>query len=82
MELKNYPKLLVKNREQIECNFIFCLWKDSSLIDDYKNVVNGTDIITEDGMFYYGICQQMIKAGIDVFDNISVETFLSDKEVS
>ena len=81
MELKNYPKLLVKNREQIECNFIFCLWKDPSLIDDYKNVVNGTDIITEDGMFYYGICQQMIKAGIDVFDNISVETFLSDKEV-
>jgi len=79
MELKDYPVELTENREQIECNFIFCLWKEPELIDDYKNVVNGTDILTVDGIFYYGLCQQMYKAGYKVFDNISVVTFLADK---
>lgn len=49
-------------------------------MDDYKNIVNGTDILTEDGMFYYGLAQQLYKAGYQAFDNISLYSFLEDKK--
>lgn len=49
-------------------------------MDDYKNIVNGTDILTEDGMFYYGLAQQLHKAGYQAFDNISLYSFLEDKK--
>lgn len=75
-----YPDFLTHKRDIVECNFIFSLYKDPTLLDDYKNVVNGTDIITEDGMFYYGLVSQMYKSGYNVIDNISVHTFLSDKK--
>ena len=49
-------------------------------MDDYKNIVNGTDVLTEDGMFYYGLAQQLYKAGYQAFDNISLYSFLEDKK--
>jgi replicative DNA helicase len=81
MELKKYPKEIVQKRNVIECNFVFSLYKDPTYIDDYKNVSNGIDIITEDGIFYYGLALELYKAGYLVFDNISIYTFLSDKEI-
>lgn len=80
MDLANYPKELTVKREAIECNFIFALYKDPTLIDDYKNIINGTDILTEDGMFYYGLAQQLYKSGYQAFDNISLYSFLEDKK--
>ena len=80
MDLEKYPKELTVKRDAIECNFIFALYKDPTLLDDYKNVVNGTDILTEDGMFYYGLAQQLHKAGYQAFDNISLYSFLEDKK--
>ena len=41
-------------------------------MDDFKNIVNGTDVLTEDGMFYYGLAQQLYKAGYQAFDNFSL----------
>ena len=81
MALNDYPEKLRVKRDAIECNFIFSLYKEPSLIDDYKNIENGTDIITEDGMFYYGLAQQLYKSGHQAFDNISLYTFLEDKQV-
>lgn len=81
MDLAKYPKKLTLKREAIECNFIFALYKDPTLIDDYKNIVNGTDILTEDGIFYYGLAQQLYKAGYQAFDNISLYSFLEDKKI-
>ena len=81
MALNDYPEKLRIKRDAIECNFIFSLYKEPSLIDDYKNIENGTDIITEDGMFYYGLAQQLYKSGYQAFDNISLYTFLEDKKV-
>ena len=49
-------------------------------MDDFKNIVNGTDVLTEDGMFYYGLAQQLYKAGYQAFDNISLYSFLEDKK--
>lgn len=81
MALNDYPEKLRIKRDAIECNFIFSLYKEPSLINDYKNIENGTDIITEDGMFYYGLAQQLYKSGYQAFDNISLYTFLEDKKV-
>lgn len=76
-----YPEELTKKRKIIECNFVFALYKEPTRIDDFKNIVNGTDIITEDGVFYYGLAQNLWKAGVQVFDNISIYAYLEDKDV-
>ena len=56
MDIKNIPEELLDKREQIECSFIFTFYKDMSLIPDYETIViNGEDIITSDGQFYYGL---------------------------
>lgn len=80
MNYDEFPQQLVSNREKIECNFIFCLYKDSTLIDDYRNVENTVDIITPDGIFYYGIAQNLERTGHKVFDNITIDTYLTNKE--
>ena len=81
IDLKDYPKELINKRDVIECNLIFSLYKDPQLLDDYKNITNGTDILTDDGIFYYGLAQQLYKSGYQVFDNMSIYSFLSDKDV-
>lgn len=79
IDIKTIPNELRENREQLECNFIFALWQEPEAIEDYK-IVNGTDIITEDGIFYYGILQQLHKLDYQTFDHATLSTFLSDKE--
>lgn len=59
---------------------MFCLYKDPALVDDYKTIANGTDILTNDGIFYYGLAQRMWGAGYRVFDNISFYEYLSGKD--
>ena len=80
MKTKDIPKELLEKRATIECNFILSLYKNPELISDYKNVINGEDIITDDGQFYYGIAQGMYKAGYNVFDNMSIYEYLEDKK--
>ena len=80
MDLNNIPKEIIENRNVIECNWIFSLYKDLSLVDDYKNVVNTEDIITEDGIFYYGLIQGLAKNGYQVADNMSIHEYLSNKK--
>ena len=78
--LSDYPEKLTMNRKEIECNFIFSLWKQPDLIGEYNNTIeNGRDVITEDGMFYYGIITQLFKLGYRVFDHATVYTFLANK---
>jgi len=74
------PEELIKNRNVIECNWIFCLFKDINLVGDYKNIVNTEDIITDDGIFYYGLIQGLAKNGYQVADNISIHEYLSSKK--
>lgn len=80
MKVSDYPEELVKKRQAIECNFIFTLYKIPDIIEDYKNIVNGTDIITDDGIFYYGLALGLRKAGYQAFDNISIYTYLEGQE--
>lgn len=78
--MSDIPKELMEKREQIECSFILSLYKDMSLLGDYKNVENGTDVITPDGQYYYGLLQGMAKAGFNVADAMSIHTYLEDKK--
>jgi len=81
MDIKDVPEKLLDKREQIECSFIFTFYKDMSLLPDYSmNIINGEDIITEDGQFYYGLILGLSKAGYQVADSMSIHTYLEDKK--
>ena len=81
MRLEDFPNELITKRNEIEGNFVMSLYKEPDLIDDYSNVVNGEDMLTDDGCFYYGLAQNMYKMGYRVFDNVSINTYLKDKDV-
>ena len=81
MKLEDFPKELIAKRNEIEGNFVMTLYKEPDLIDDYSNIINGEDILTDDGCFYYGLAQNMYKMGYKVFDNVSINTYLKDKAV-
>lgn len=80
MDIEKLPEELQEKRKMIECEFVLSLYKDMALLDEYKNVVNGEDILTEDGMFYYALIQKMRQAGYNVADNISICEFIEDKK--
>lgn len=80
IDINTIPKEIVGNRNQIECNFIFALWQRPDDIEVYKNIENGKDIITEDGIFYYGVLKQLYKLGYENFDSATLYTFFSDKD--
>ena len=68
---------LLNDRQIVECNFIFCLYKEPENIPTYKNLKNGQDILTEDGKFYFGLANAMYEQGLRNFDNISVLSFIN-----
>ena len=80
MKNKDIPKELLEKRQVLECNFVLSLYKDMTLLNDYNNIINGEDLITEDGQFYYGILQGLKKAGFNSADNMSIYTYLEDKK--
>lgn len=81
MNWKEYPDELIKGRESAEATFIFCLWKQPDLYDDFPRV-NATDdetLKTEDGIFYFSLGRQMFNQGFRSFDNVTIYTFLENK---
>ena len=81
MRLDDFPKELIAKRNEVEGNFVMSLYKEPDLIEDYSNIINGEDMLTDDGCFYYGLAQNMYKMGYRVFDNVSINTYLKDKDV-
>ena len=67
-----------EDRERLEASFVFCLWKNPSLYDDYKDISDNT-LITPDAKFYYLLGKALREQGLNTFDNLSVDTFLSTK---
>lgn len=82
MELRDYPKELTKNRDSIESSFVFCLWKDPTLYDDYLKINDGKDkaLLTKDGEFYFSLGKLMYEQGYRNFDNITVFSFLESRD--
>lgn len=81
MDFQKVPDELKQNREIIECNFIFSLYVDISLVDEFTKVQNGEDIITQDGIFYYGLAQQLYKNGFSDITDMSIKAYVEDKPI-
>lgn len=81
MELKDYPKELTEGRESAEATFVFCLWKQPDLFDDFSRINAGDDetLKTPDGVFYFTLGRQMHNQGYKSFDNVTIYTFLEGK---
>ncbi|MGE0910450.1 DnaB-like helicase C-terminal domain-containing protein [Bacillus atrophaeus] len=79
--LDSYPKELVENRGQIEGSFIFCLWKNPDLYEDYKDHIRADrDFLTEDGKFYYSLGLELSNMNYKSFDDASVFSYIEGKE--
>ena len=81
MDKDTYLNKINAKRKEIEAPFVFCLWKDPDLYDEYKfvNEKDENTLRTEDAQFYFYLGKGMYKAGYKQFDDISVYTFLQDK---
>lgn len=80
--LDNYPNELISDRNMIEANFIFCLWKDPELYGEYdKQIKADKDFLTDDGKFYYSLGLEMYKLGYKSFDDASIFSYIEGKEV-
>lgn len=81
MDLKTTLDKINKDREKSEACFVFSLWKDPDLYEDYNKLNEGKDktLKTEDAIFYYNLGKAMFKAGYRTFDHVSCETFLDSK---
>jgi len=82
MKLKDFPAELTSSRQADEASFIFCLWKQPDLYDDYKKLNENGDetIITQDGRFYFSLGRKLSNSGLRSFDNISIYAYLEGKE--
>jgi hypothetical protein len=79
--LDNYPAPLVENRDMIEANFIFCLWKNPDLYGDYEKEIRADrDLLTDDGKYYYSLGYEMFKLGYRSFDDASIYSYVEGKE--
>jgi len=76
INLDEIPKKLTKDRVIIECNFILSLYKDPEKISHYSNIINGEDIITKDGIFYYSIIENMTNSGYNEITDMSIYTYM------
>lgn len=79
MDIKTIPEELLVKRDIVEGNFIFSLYLQPEFVSEYKHIKNGEDIITEDGIFYYGLLQQMVKAGYTTITDMSISAYCEDK---
>lgn len=81
IDLKRYPEELIKGRDSAEATFIFCLWKQPDLYDDFQriNVNEDKTLKTDDGVFYFSLGRQMFNQGFKSFDNVTIYTFLEGK---
>lgn len=84
MDLQKTLDRINSGRERTECCFVFSVWKEPSLYEDYKDVNIGKDntLINEDAVFYWDLGRAMYQSGLKNFDAISIEDFLTNKKVA
>lgn len=72
---------MLEGRQSAEATFIFCLWKQPDLYDDYTRLnTNGDETIkTEDGLFYFSLGRQIYQQGFKSLDHVTIYSFLEGK---
>ena len=78
MDLQETLKEINQGREKAAAAFVFSLWKNPELYDTYK--VDKDTLQRKDAWFYWQLGNAMHRNGIEHFDSISIETFLSGQE--
>lgn len=73
------PLELLENRGIIEGNVIGCLYNNPDLFNENKEIIKENDFITEDGRLFFKIGLEIIKTGVNVFDEVAIKTFLNGK---
>lgn len=77
------PDFLMESRQEIEGRFVMALWKEPDLYEDYKDSINiSTDLMTDDGVFYYTMGLRMHELNFKVFDVSAIDAFLSERPTS
>lgn len=79
-ELQQYPEQLIQSRNIIEASFVFCLWKNPELFDDYSDFNPSTELLLDDSKFYYSIGHKMKELEYKSLDNASIFAYLKDNQ--
>lgn len=81
MNRKEVVEKINKGREKVEAAFVFSVWNNPELYDDYPTVNTGKDqtLIDEDACFYWQLGRNMYEHGYKVFDSITIDTFLTTR---
>lgn len=77
-DITEYNKALVENREVLEASFIFCLWKNPELFDDYSEFNPSTELMLNDSRFYFSLGREMSSLGYKSLDHASIYGYLKD----
>ena len=77
-----YPEIITKNRDMIETNFIFCLYNNILLLDNYiDDIVVATHFKSEANKFYIDTAIELYRKGIKSITDMSIRSFLEGKDV-
>ena len=72
MDVEEVKRKINEDRERLEASFVFCLYRNPALYDDYKNL-NENTLITTDAKFYYLLGKALRDQGLNTIDNLSVD---------
>lgn len=81
MELDKVLTKINADRNKVEACFVFSLWKDPELYEDYQDIdIKKNAFLTDkDAMFYFMLGKAMYQQGYRIFDHVTLETFLEHK---
>lgn len=81
MDLNKTLDKINKDREKTEAAWVFCLWSEPDLFEDYRNVNEGKDktLRNKDAIWYFNLGKALYKNGYRNFDAITLDSFLRDK---
>lgn len=75
------PKDIISNRDEIEANFVFSLYRDILLYGDYANNIDAeVDFKLKESKFYYMLGYEMYLKGHNSINESALDLFVSDKE--
>lgn len=79
MDVEKTIQAINKDRDRLEASFVFCLWKNPTLYDDYKDLDAKTVLATQDARFYYLLGKALRDTGLNTFNNLSIDNYLSTR---
>lgn len=71
--------LLQEDRIIVECNMLGVILNDLSLLEEYSQL-ESSDFLTDSGILFFRMCQEISKAKITEFDFPAYHSFLSKRE--